>query len=48
MQTRPRTGRRTPVTDTSSTLLPARGTPSPYPTGTRPTVVSSSATQVWP
>ena len=25
-----------------------RGTPSPYPTGTRPSVVGSPACQVWP
>jgi hypothetical protein len=48
MQTRPRTGRGESPTHTDAALPAARGTPSPYPAGTTPTVVSCSATQVWP
>lgn len=53
MQTRPRIGRRRPRTVTSAAgpvgpVAAWRGTPSPYPAGTSPSVVGPGATQVWP
>jgi hypothetical protein len=48
MQIRPRIGRRLPATQVSAELLACRGTPSPYPMGTSPSVVACSAIQVWP
>ena len=48
MQILPRTGRRLPPTQASATLEACRGTPSPYPAGTRPTVVGCEAVQVCP